>query len=362
MRRAISFISSSDRPPALAARALAFLVLWCVASQVFRPLSGGFPVFPAPSRPGDEFWLAGDDYNYDHQEFLYREGRLEAAKAGNLLFTGNSRMQFGMDHDTAVSMLEGTGARPFWFAFPYEERARFGLDLIELGDLRPRLVVLHVDAITFDRDYSPYAEQLLAKSEATVWRELYSTQWRNGIWRGFMRIVPIPQHKFRSADFRFIRQTWTYRSARDGDWQLPSTSFYRESMPLMRPGGLLPRKSLDHLRRAFSYVQALKHRGAEVVMVCVPNNTSNEELARRLAAKLRVSFIETTWSGATTFDFSHLDDVTARRYTRQTIERLMATPEWERAFRRAGTKAGAAGGSLEPRESPDSSGQDAGDH
>jgi len=330
-----SSTSNSESPNGLLARALAFLLVWIAISQAFRPWSGNFPHHVPTTREGDTFYLSGDGNIYDYTGFMQDASRLEAARRGSLLLAGNSRVQFGVDRDTVQEAIAGTSAKPFWLGLPYEGRAGDTLTMIERGDLRPKLLVMHVDWITFDRDHSPFVDTMLAKSPARVLWDTASIKLRNRLWRGFLSLVPVRQHWFRHGEYRYIRQAWLYRSVREGDWVPAKSYVLGRSAPIGRPTEDAPRDSYAHLERAARFVTALRARGCDVAFISIPNDKSNEVLARRMAQKLGISFIEPDWRHMKSFDQSHLDRASARAFTLKMMRDLKTTPEWERAFGKA---------------------------
>jgi len=316
-------------------RCAAFLAFWVLLCQPLRLVWGSYPSHPAPTRDGDELRLIGDDSHFDHVMMLTDAEALDEAAKADIMFAGNSRVQFGIDFNVVVKELEEVGARPYWLSFPYEERARFLRDVMEAGDLHPRLLVLHVDGITFDRDYSRYWEHYRELGIRRAALEDAKIKSRNDAWRAFMRVVPLKQLEFRSSWLKWIRVPAIYRSINYGDWTVAYPGLYRYEAKLYRPANPKNRKLQGDLLRAHEFVEFCRERGTEVVFMTVPNPTSNEVLAHQLGRRMRVSVLPIEWGDMNTFDFSHLEPDSARRNTKRVMIWLRETREWRRTFGQA---------------------------
>lgn len=327
-----SSTSNSDSPWAFLLRCAAFLAFWIVLCQPLRLVWGPYPEITPPTRSGDELRLIRDDAHYDHLLMLTDKGALAEAARADVVFAGNSRVQYGIDFGVVKSQFDAVGLRPYWLAFPYEERAHFVRDVMLAGDLRPKLLVLHIDAMTFDRDYSRYWEHFRAIGLERAKFEDFKTQTRNRCWRLFMRVVPLQQLEFRSYWMKWLRVPTIYRSMQYGDWVVTYPPFLRHRARLFPPADQGRRLSEEELLRAHSFVEFCRARGTEVVFMTVPNSTSSEGLTHQLGGRLKVRVLPTNWEGMHTFDYSHLVPDSARRNTRGMLQSLRDTPEWRDAF------------------------------
>jgi hypothetical protein len=332
MLPATSSTSNSNSPWMFLLRCVAFLAFWIVLSQPLRLLWGSYPDEPVPTREGDTFRAIREDAHFDHLMMLTdREALAEAAKA-DIMFAGNSRVQYGIDYGVVTKQLARIGVRPYWLAFPYEERARFLMDVMEAGDLRPKLLILHVDANTFDRDYSRYWDHYRAMGMERASYEDFKIRTRNKVWRAFMRIAPLRQIQFRTFRPYWLRVPSVYRSVKFGDWVVAYPGFLRYKSKLYRPANRKSRSQLGESTRAHEFVEFCRARGTEVIFMTVPNPTSNEEFARRIGHGLGVTVLPIEWGDMSTFDFSHLDPKSARRNTMRVVLWLSRTGEWQRVF------------------------------
>ncbi len=314
------------------ARGLAFAALLALLIQGFRLFGFTYPDPPAPTRAGDRLYLSADDYFYDHIEYMYRDdGPIEAARRADLLFAGNSRLMFGIQYDAVVEALRDTGVRPHWFGFGLGEAWELPARLIREKDLAPPLVLINADEDFFSKGLTAYSKYLMRLGPKGAFDLAERRQRKNEQWRFMMRLFPVPQWVALHGELEFTRKRDMYRSETFGDWLLADPLVTEKATqtfhkPSAKP---LPPDFETQAQNAIEMVQLIRSRGGEAIFIVVPNLDADETVAQALGKRLGVRVLaEKSWDGYQTFDASHLNPPSARRYTRSIMAQLKETPEW----------------------------------
>ena len=124
----------------------------------------GAGIFACPATAyGENHYLGycqGSAYgDYDHGAvwFGLEEGVREAAAAADVLFIGNSRLQFGFSAPALGEWFAEAGARYYLLGFSHNETARFTEPLLAGLEPRARAYVINVDKFFFKRESPPAA-------------------------------------------------------------------------------------------------------------------------------------------------------------------------------------------------------------
>ena len=107
-----------------------------VGAFVFHMRQAGIFTCPATAYGGDRYlgYCQGTAYgDYDHGALWFglEPGVREAAAAADVLFVGNSRMQFGFSAPALGRWFEGSGASYYLLGFSHNETAKFTAPLLE---------------------------------------------------------------------------------------------------------------------------------------------------------------------------------------------------------------------------------------
>jgi hypothetical protein len=257
--------------------------------------------------PGDEWYLAIGVANADHH-ILFHEldpRCLESLRAADVVFLSNSRLQWAGSHPTFRRALRDAQIRYFLLGLAHNEADVFPRALIERLDLRPRVAVINVDRF-FRNWISTLAARTVEDSawaaRVYVWEQGATFQLR----RWLHSVYPyLPAVGWKSDARAF------YRSRVDGAWW--HTGAPAGGLPLPRPRHQDP--SQEDLAAAEAFVAFLRARGTEVVLTWVPNRENTRRWAETLASRLGLPLVAPDLRDLTTYDYSHLDEPSADRFT-----------------------------------------------
>ena len=275
----------------------------------------GAGIFACPATAyGDNRYLAycqGSAYgDYDHGAvwFGLEPGVREAAAAADVLFLGNSRLQFGFSAPALGQWFEDAGARYYLLGFSHNETAKFTEPL--LADLQPqaRAYVINVDKFFFERE-SPPAEEVMHAPDAA---ERYATKRK---WQAPHRLLCGALPLLCGNEISFYRQRDTGAWRYDGSNGIVAQTV-KDDSPDYTGGD--PRLIAEVSANARSFEAFLDGLGVPrdcVVLTYVPSTENNRRLANAIAAAVGLDLIAPDGKGLHTIDGSHLDRESAQVFT-----------------------------------------------
>lgn len=295
---------------------------------VFAAMVGAFAwhmrtagIFACPaSAYGDDTYLGycqGSAYgDYDHGAvwFGLEPGVREAAAAADVLFIGNSRLQFGFSAPALGQWFagagadEGRGARYYLLGFSHNETARFTGPL--LGDLRPkaRAYVINVDKFFFDRESPPAEEVMHAPGAETRYAAKRGWQAPHRLACGALPLLC-------GNEISFYRQRDTGEWRYDGSNHLVAKTVENDSPDY---AGGDPKEMAEIAANARDFEAFLAGLGVAkdcVILTYVPSPENNRRLANAIARSLGLDLISPDGVGLRTIDGSHLDRDSAQVFT-----------------------------------------------
>jgi hypothetical protein len=291
-----------------------YLVAACASFVVLSPIAFflSHPIWAFACRPSltDEEIVAychsrqyGD---YEHAAyFLNLEPALvDRFRQAEILFFGNSRLQFGLARPVAQAALAQYGTRVHSAAFSHNEAEPFATALVNQFHPRPRAVVINVDPF-FSDQLSPVARAVLANSPMNtaayrIKREMMYLQ------RRVCRSRPSnnwPCDGNAQVVIRKPNGSWSvdYLNA---DGKEPFTENENRYLNLLASSEKKAEKFLDLLGTNRSCV----------IFTSIPSPGSTRTLARNLAARLHVRYVAPALAGLATIDGTHLDHASANQW------------------------------------------------
>lgn len=272
-------------------------------------------IFACPATAyGDDRYLGycqGSAYgDYDHGAvwFGLEPGVREAAAAADVLFLGNSRMQFGFSAPALGDWFADTGARYYLLGFSHNETAKFTGPLLAGLAPQARAYVINVDKFFFERESPPAAAVMhepgvLARYTAKrAWQEPH---------RRVCGALPA----LCGAEISFYRQRDT------GEWRYDGANrLVAETVTDDRPdyAGGDPQQMAEVSRNARAFAAFLDGLGVAkecVILTYVPSTENNRRLANVIAHALGQDLIAPDGTGLVTIDGSHLDRDSAEVFT-----------------------------------------------
>ncbi len=262
-------------------------------------------VFACPANYGGAFLSNCNSAtygDYDHGAFWFKlEPNAQlAVAAAKVLFLGNSRLQFALSGDDTARWFREAGISYYLLGLSYSETVMFVGPLLERIEPRARAVVINVDRF-FDDRVSPPAEQIMRdKDSAARYREKRSWQ---SLHRPICTALP----------FICGQTLAVYRENSNGSW---------------RTSGVLPDEAATvsdgkpsntdrwpaYISLARKFVDDLGVAPQCVVLTLVPTVDAKRSEAQAIADALGRPLIAPRIDDLKTFDGSHLEPASARRW------------------------------------------------
>ena len=268
-------------------------------------------------------------YCWDHGFAAYEKGAyylptepaaLAAAKRADILFLGNSRMEYAFSNEVLDRFSKQTGYSHYTLGFA-GEGARFIESLIERHDLRPKVVVINLDGAEFF--YSPPMPDALRLMARPLpgWVEYLIKKLGQEIQRRSCtgsNAMPVLSRVCGKDDAIF-------RETGNGHWQFDHRPNFAENFPMVAEPG--PPSYWDGHRQAIltdarRFARSMQQRGVCVIFTNVPSEDSSLAIAREQASAADVPIILPAMEGLRTFDHSHLGPDSSRRFTGAVLKEL----------------------------------------
>jgi hypothetical protein len=247
-------------------------------------------------------------------------GEMRWARKADILIMGNSRSEMGF-RDIAVRRFEkSTGLRIYNLSFA-GNNCDFMSTLMEKNQLFPRLILLNQDS---------FFASTMGGEEKTV---MGDSEWhvRSNIYAGYAQwLVKDYVDKLMPA-LNILRADWVRPYSRHYS---PFTGCILSYDPLWKQGSPLGAKLEDGFIKpqnwgsAREFVKRMRDRGAQVVLIKVPNRTNAERVVCEAKA-LGVPVITPKVSDLRTMDGDHLNQVSADRFADAVFKELVRLPQFE---------------------------------
>lgn len=297
---------------AAAKPALYVIIILCSLLGAFAYKLRAEGVFACPaSGYGSDQYLAycqtsgyGD---YDHGAFWFglEPAAQRAAADADVLFVGNSRMQFAFSTDATTRWFSSSAAAFYLLGFSFGENAQFEAPL--LAKLKPRAKVYVVNVDRFfdgDRVTSPTEAIRLRPSDAQSNFE-EKKRWQ-ALHKSICTLVPA----ICGNEVAF------FRSRSNGTWQLRgSENFKAAAVSDTVPDA----DDLAHWKRygalGDEFVSRLPVDRRCVVLTIAPWEATKASEARAIADALKLDLVAPKLDGLRTIDGDHLDRASAERWS-----------------------------------------------
>lgn len=261
------------------------------------------------------------DYDHGAVWFGLEPGVREFPSAADVLFVGNSRMQFGFSASALQHWFTDKGFRFYLLGFSHEENATFIAPLLQALRPKARAYVINVDEFFVDRMSPPGRDLIVAESGARA-RYVEKRNWQRvhrSICSWFSRLC--------GNEISF------YRKRDTGEWRLDGSRG-------LKPSGMDADLPVDQERvarendRAKRFIAALPVDRRCVFLTYVPTRQNERATAAALASALDLELISPEITGLQTFDGSHLDRESAQKFVSAFLEtggpRLLECLNWKR--------------------------------
>lgn len=304
---------------------LLFVPLVLFAALAYNMRKTG--IFACPPAYEDNHYLGycqatayGD---FDHGAFwfgLEPEARKAAADA-QVLFIGNSRLQFGLSSRWLSQWFADRQASFYLLGFSHSENMTFTAPLLDALEPEARAYVINVDGF-FDETPSPPGQDVIQSGDA---ERRYQGKRR---WQPFHREICARVPRLCTGNVAYYRQRET------GQWRLAGD----EGMPESGIETELPvdQAKVDRAQKLGpAFIASLNVPRECIFLTYVPHKDSETATARAIADALGFELIAPKIDGLRTFDESHLTPNSAGRYAKafldQAGERIESCVEGEKA-------------------------------
>jgi hypothetical protein len=247
--------------------------------------------------------------DFDHGAFYFelRPDTAAAAANANVLFIGNSRMQFAFSTESVRHLFESMSLSYYLLGFSHGENQAFLGRILEILSPSADVYVISVDDF-FEPELTDPARDVLTNPDA---RNRYRQKKQ---WQKLHSAICSPLPSLCGHQYAYIR------SVNDGQWRFEGDDFLNQNPSRATPVGNtygIDEDKLDmYTPVAESFVSGLRSTGACILFTNVPSSSVSNETARQLATNLKVPYVGTNVDGLMTFDGSHLDRSSAERWTR----------------------------------------------
>ncbi len=314
-----------------------------VAAFLYEP---GQDHFGAITLDGNGDWYQNfADYSsmrdiQDRDVFYHDIGRsIEYARNADIILLGHSMVLWGMDWRLLREFARKHGVRLYNLASAGDASGEFLLRVIKKNDIKARLWVINADDYNTNF-FSTSLDDLgnFGKRAANVvvtygrghaWRNVISRDFR---WRLEELIRAIAPEKVNSYLYRKASIV-TFRSASDGTWFIEKLPiFVSRDNPMIQNIRIqtCPAQQPE-IQQAKRYMDSL---GGSFVFMLVPHLNACRQRVGEMARALGISSVLIDESDITSVDGGyHFDAAGARLYTARFLQKLEATPEFQKLVR-----------------------------
>jgi len=311
---------STPRPVAY----IAALVLAAIGTYAYTLRTEGIFACPGDGYDNDHFlaYCFSNQYgDYDHGAFWFNlEPAIQsAASSADVVFLGNSRMQFGFSGRTTDAWFQALPAQHYLMGFAYWENYTFQRELITRLRPRAKVYVVNIDPYFFDDKETPVANAVMHDDTSE------SHYKRKRLWQRIHRPLCgwLPGLCGRNTSFYRSRATGGYR-ALGGPVGVFPVSYDQSIDPIVLQHGV---------QRGALFFHALPVPRSCVLLTLVPSEKTNIGTARAIAAALGMTFIAPQTAGLDTWDHSHLERSSADRWAEDFLR--AAEPDMRRCLHAA---------------------------
>jgi hypothetical protein len=240
------------------------------------------------------------DYDYGAFWFDLEPAAIDAARNAQVLFLGNSRMQFGLSTSATNDWFASVAGRYYLLGFSHNANSRFEGPLVH--KLRPRAVayVINLD-LFFEPVDTPPARQVMHDAAASGryaekrgWQSLHKT---------LCGVVPAAC----GNNVAFFRAPAT------GAWTVAGGGFRRA--PVSYDESIDQKMAGAYARSADEFLAALSLPRNCTILTIIPTVNTSIGTARAIATAMGMELVSPELTGLETFDESHLDRESAQRWS-----------------------------------------------
>jgi hypothetical protein len=299
-------VSETKSPSAIRVPAYILIVLGAVlAASYYRLRTDSIFGCQATGYSAEQYlsYCQTEGYgDFDHGAFWFNlePEATRAATAAQVLFVGNSRMQYGFSTTAAQEWLSRNASSYYLLGFAYHPQVLFHRALLHKLDPRPQVYVINLDTF-FEEKASVPARIVMNEPDA---RSRYR---RKQIWQAMHRAVCGWATALCGNSYAIFKVRST------GVWQSSGAISANEA------ASLDPKVDADMVAREIvsgqKFLDALGVDRRCVIFTLVPTVDTPNATSAAIAAALHVDYIAPELEDLLTFDGSHLDLPSAERWS-----------------------------------------------
>ncbi len=288
---------------------IAMILFSVLAALVYKLRTDGVFACPA-SGYGSGQYLAycqtGGYGDYDHGAFWFglEPDAQRAAADADVLFLGNSRMQFAFSTEATARWFSSAAARFYLLGFSYGENSLFEGPL--LARLKPKasVYVINVDRFFDESLVTSPTEAIRHASSDTLARYEEKKRWQ-GLHKGLCESIPaLCGH-----------QVAFFRSRETGAWELKGSEDFKAASV----SDAAADQAADHWKRdavlAEEFVSRLPVNRQCVILTIAPWSATSTQEANAIADALKLDLVAPKLEGLRTLDGDHLERASSARWS-----------------------------------------------
>jgi hypothetical protein len=245
--------------------------------------------------------------DYDHGAFWFglEPAAIDAAIHAQVLFLGNSRMQFGLSTQATDDWFAALPSRYYLLGFSHNANFTFEQPLLRKLQPRATVYVINVD-LFFEPTETPPARQVMHDGNANGRYEQKRT-WQH-------------LHKALCSTLRFVcgDNIAFFRSLTNGNWTVTGRGF--RSRPVSYDHAVDQKIVAAYTQSAEAFMSYLSLPRNCTILTIIPTVNTSIGTARAIAAAMNMDLIAPELPGLGTFDESHLDRESAQRWSAAFME------------------------------------------
>jgi hypothetical protein len=289
---------------------IAVVILAALAAYVYLLRTEGIFSCPATGYSKDTYlaYCGAPQYgDYDHGALWLglEPGIQQSPATADVLFLGNSRMQFGLSSDTTDQWFASAQATYFLMGFAYWENYNFEWPLLKRLKVRPKVYVVNMD-LFFNTLQTPPALSVMHDAD------VYAHYRRKRLWQISHRVVCA-----RTAAACGNNEAF-YRSIQTGAYLRKGGDVGR--FPVSYDSSIDPKIAADYIKRGREFFASIPVDRKCVLITLVPSLGTKAGTTRAIADALGIELIAPQIADLTMFDHSHLDRPSAERWSRAFFE------------------------------------------
>jgi len=281
---------------------------------------------PGPAPLQWRYIHSGAFGHFDHEVYYYDIGGvMEQVRKADVLFLGTSRSLFALDTRTLDAATQSTGLRFHNLSFPFRESMRFPLKILEMRNIRDKVVIVEADDAFFADPMGVYASAVITRGHlSSLARILYNTS----KYRLLLRLdAPLQAvAKYKPSEALLYTDKTLYRSKVTGAW---FTDYFPEAKTRIDVSEHVGEGERGRLTAplvvegARLLVRSLNDQGCRVIFLRVPYPKSpTQSQVRELAAQVGAEFMDVPVSETDLRDGEHLTGESAEIFTRGVLKEL----------------------------------------